>query len=116
MTLYKLIRNLQILNYLNELNLDDAEQAVGVLIIKNGKRIIDEYEWKYDDCVLPKDEQLVIYELHVGDFSGGEDDRNSRGTFKNVMNKIGYLKELGVNAIELMPIKEYPGKENCLHK
>ncbi|CAF2324679.1 unnamed protein product [Rotaria sp. Silwood2] len=113
MTLYKLIRNLQILNYLNELNLDDAEQAVGVLIIKNGKRIIDEYEWKYDDCVLPKDEQLVIYELHVGDFSGGEDDRNSRGTFKNVMNKIGYLKELGVNAIELMPIKEYPGNHSC---
>ncbi|CAF0788075.1 unnamed protein product [Rotaria sp. Silwood1] len=92
---------------------DDAEQAVGVLIIKNGKRIIDEYEWKYDDCALPKDEQLVIYELHIGDFSGGEGDSNARGTFKNLTKKIDYLKELGVHAIELMPIKEYPGNHSC---
>ncbi|CAF3325386.1 unnamed protein product [Rotaria socialis] len=97
----------------DERGADDAEKAVGVLIIKNGKRIIDEYEWKYENCVLPRDEELVIYELHVGDFSGGEDDSNARGTFKNVKNKIEYLKALGVNAIELMPIKEYPGNHSC---
>jgi pullulanase/glycogen debranching enzyme len=60
--------------------------------------VLDEYEWKYDNCVLPPDEELVIYEIHVGDFSGGEDDLSGRGTFSNVKNKIEYLKELGVNA------------------
>ncbi|CAF1350040.1 unnamed protein product [Rotaria sordida] len=73
----------------------------------------DEYVWKYDDCALPSDEQLIIYELHVGDFSGGLDDPNGRGAFKNVTKKIDYLKELGVTAIELMPIKEYPGNHSC---
>ncbi|CAF1129819.1 unnamed protein product [Rotaria sordida] len=92
---------------------DDAHKAVGILTVKNGKRIIDEYEWKYDSCYLPPDEELVIYEIHVGDFSGGDNDPNARGQFKNVKEKIDYLKELGVNAIELMPIKEYPGNHSC---
>jgi len=96
----------------DERGTDDAHKAVGILTIKNGKRIIDEYEWKHDGCFLPPDEELVIYEIHVGDFSGGFDDPNERGTFKNVLNKIEYLKELGVNAIELMPIKEYPGNHS----
>ena len=59
---------------------------------------IDEYEWKYDGSYLPPDEELVIYEIHVGDFSGGESDPNARGQFNNVTEKIEYLKELGVNA------------------
>lgn len=60
--------------------------------------LLDEYEWKYDSCALPPDEELVIYEIHVGDFSGGESDPTARGQFKNVTQKIDYLKELGVNA------------------
>ena len=86
------------MNKISEFHLDDAHKAVGVLTVKNGKRIIDEYEWKYDECALPPDEELVIYEIHVGDFSGGIDDPNARGTFTNVLKKIDYLKELGVNA------------------
>lgn len=96
----------------DERGTDDAHKAVGILVIKNGKRIIDEYEWKYDNCLLPPDEELVIYEIHVGDFTGGETPDNPRGTFKNVKEKIEYLKQLGVNAIELMPIKEYPGNHS----
>ncbi|CAF0760794.1 unnamed protein product [Didymodactylos carnosus] len=94
----------------DERGTDDAHKAVGILTIKNGKRIIDEYEWKYDDCMLPPDEELVIYELHVG--YGGEKDTYTRGQFKHVIEKIEYLKKLGVNAIELMPIKEYPGNHS----
>ncbi|CAF1099621.1 unnamed protein product, partial [Didymodactylos carnosus] len=71
---------------------------------------MNEYEWKYDNCHLPLDEELVIYELHVGDFSGGENDRytHTRGQFKNVIEKALYLKTLGINAIELMPVQEHP--------
>ncbi|MGB6169063.1 MAG: alpha-amylase family glycosyl hydrolase, partial [Geitlerinemataceae cyanobacterium] len=81
----------------------------GVLRIKDGATIVDTYVWKHDDKPLPADRELVIYEMHVGDFSGGEDDPHARGQYKHVIEKLDYLCELGVNAIELMPIKEYPG-------
>ncbi len=69
------------------------------------ERILDEYEWKYDDCYLPPDEELVIYEIHVGDFSGGENDPQARGQFKYVTQKIEYLKELGVNASKCIKLR-----------
>ncbi|NJN87998.1 MAG: alpha-amylase [Leptolyngbyaceae cyanobacterium SL_7_1] len=81
----------------------------GVIRIKDGEVIVDDYVWQHDDVPLPPDHQLVIYEMHVADFSGGEDDKFARGQFKHVIEKLDYLCELGVNAIELMPIKEYPG-------
>lgn len=81
----------------------------GIVRVKDGARIVDTYVWQHDDKPLPADHELVIYELHVGDFSGGEDDRHARGKYKHVIEKLDYLCELGINAIELMPIKEYPG-------
>jgi 1,4-alpha-glucan branching enzyme len=89
-------------------DIDDASQN-GVVHIKNGQRIVDEYQWQHDDKALPADTQLVIYELHVGDFSGGEADPSSRGKYADVIAKLDYLSELGINAIELMPVKEFPG-------
>ncbi|MGB7443989.1 MAG: alpha-amylase family glycosyl hydrolase [Coleofasciculaceae cyanobacterium] len=77
--------------------------------IKDGERIVDTYVWQHDDKPLPPDHELVIYEMHVGDFSGGEDDPYPRGNYKHVVEKLDYLCELGINAIELMPVKEYPG-------
>jgi len=77
--------------------------------IKDGQRIVDTYVWQHDDKPLPSDHELVIYEMHVGDFSGGEDDPYARGQYKHVVEKLDYLCELGINAIELMPVKEYPG-------
>jgi len=77
--------------------------------IKDGERIVDTYVWRHDDKPLPADHELVIYEMHVGDFSGGEDDPYARGQYKHVVEKLDYLCELGINAIELMPVKEYPG-------
>ncbi|MBD2198432.1 MULTISPECIES: alpha-amylase family glycosyl hydrolase [Calothrix] len=81
----------------------------GVVRIKDGERIVDTYVWHHDDKHLPADHELVIYELHVADFSGGEDDPYARGKYKHVIEKLDYLCELGINAIELMPVKEYPG-------
>jgi maltooligosyltrehalose trehalohydrolase len=48
-------------------------------------------------------EDLVIYELHVGTFTRD-------GTFDSAIEKLSGLAELGVNAIELMPVAEYPGR------
>jgi maltooligosyltrehalose trehalohydrolase len=43
--------------------------------------------------------------LHVGTFS-------PEGTYAGVENKLSYLKELGVTAIELMPLNDVPGRRN----
>ncbi|MGI0484763.1 alpha-amylase family glycosyl hydrolase [Pantanalinema rosaneae CENA516] len=89
-------------------DIDDPTQN-GVIRIKDGEAIVDTYVWKHDDKPLPADHELVIYELHVADFSGGEADPKVRGKYKHVVEKLDYLCELGINAIELMPVKEYPG-------
>jgi maltooligosyltrehalose trehalohydrolase len=49
--------------------------------------------------------ELVIYELHVGTFT-------AEGTFKAIAARFDHLKELGVNAIELMPIADFAGDRN----
>lgn len=61
-----------------------------------------EYQWKYLDYQKPKPEELVVYELLVRDF-------DERRTFKAVIERLDYLKDLGINAIELMPVKEFEG-------
>jgi maltooligosyltrehalose trehalohydrolase len=55
-----------------------------------------------DSFTPPVREQLVSYELHVGTFSAG-------GTFESAIEHLGALAELGVNAIEIMPVAEFPG-------
>lgn len=89
----------------------DEDQQMAVIQIKDGQPIIDDYVWQHDDKALPSNEELVIYELLVKDFSGGEDDPYPRGKFKHVVEKLDYLCDLGINAIELMPIQEFPGDE-----
>jgi len=90
-------------------DIDAADGETGVVWVKGGERITDTYVWQHDDKPLPPDRELVIYEMHIGDFSGGENDAQERGTYQDAIEKLDYLCELGVNAIELMPVKEYPG-------
>lgn len=68
------------------------------------------YAWKHDDVPLVPNDQLVIYEMHLGDFCGGPGDVDDQpGTFKTAIAKLDYLVDLGINAIELMPVTEIPG-------
>ncbi len=88
--------------------LDSHENSV--IKVKDGQPIISTYQWKHDKISLPPNQQLVIYEMHVGDFRGGMgDSQDQPGKFKNVIEKLDYLAELGINAIEMMPINEFPG-------
>ncbi|MBF0429799.1 MAG: malto-oligosyltrehalose trehalohydrolase, partial [Fibrobacteria bacterium] len=50
-------------------------------------------------------EQYIIYEMHTGTFS-------PQGTFTGVREKLTVLKELGITAIELMPVAQFPGSRN----
>lgn len=90
----------------------DPETQNSILVIKNGKKIVDEYVWTSDNVPLPANDQLVIYEMHVSDFSGGESDPFIRGKYTDVIAKLDHLLDLGINAIELMPIKSNPGDFN----
>ncbi len=68
----------------------------------------DDYDWKdFADPCLPISD-LIIYEMHVRGFSKDPSSGVAfPGTFDAIREKIPYLKELGINAIELMPIFEF---------
>ena len=75
----------------------------------NGNSIIRklDFEWQDDEFQIPAWNELVIYELHVGTFNRQQPDKV--GTFEDVIKKLPYLKELGINCIELLPIAEFAG-------
>lgn len=70
-------------------------------------RVVDPAEFAWTDASWPgvqlKDH--VIYELHVGTFT-------AEGTFDAVVPRLGHLKDLGVTAVEIMPVAEFPGARN----
>lgn len=68
----------------------------------------DRFDWGGTEFEAPPLNEIVLYELHVGTFSteGGD----GVGTFDDVIRRLPYLKDLGVNAIELMPPTEFPGE------
>jgi 1,4-alpha-glucan branching enzyme len=63
------------------------------------------YNWQVTDFTRPDQDNLVIYELHVRDFTTSD-------SFNEVLTKLDYLEELGVNAIELMPVNEFEGADS----
>jgi len=63
------------------------------------------YRWRSDKWRGRQPEELVIYELHLGTFS-------ETGDFSGVVVHLDHLVDLGVTAIELMPIAEFPGRRN----
>jgi maltooligosyltrehalose trehalohydrolase len=65
----------------------------------------DSFHWSDGRWVAPAFDQLVFYELHVGTFSPA-------GTFRGVTELLPRLAELGVTAIELMPVADFAGDRN----
>ncbi|MEI7982857.1 MAG: alpha-amylase family glycosyl hydrolase, partial [Bacteroidota bacterium] len=64
-----------------------------------------EYNWQVTSFTAPIVQDLVIYELHIRDFT-------SEGSIAAAQQKLDYLKGLGVNAIELMPFNEFEGNDS----
>ena len=68
----------------------------------------DDFDWKGLSQPLIPMEDLIIYEMHVRGFTKHESSGVKHpGTFAGLKEKIPYLKELGINAVELMPIFEF---------
>ena len=77
---------------------------------------IDAYDW--DSATLnfetPDRRSMTIYEMLIRDFSGDGSDQNGKsfGTFRSAMQHIPYLKSLGINVVELMPVMEFNGNNS----
>lgn len=66
------------------------------------------YDWGNSTKPALPFEELIIYETHVRGFTQDKSSGvNNNGTFAGIKEKIPYLKELGINAIELMPVFEF---------
>ncbi|MFM7052563.1 MAG: alpha-amylase family glycosyl hydrolase [Planctomycetota bacterium] len=65
------------------------------------------FQWQVNNFQMPSWNQLVVYELHIGTF-GTAADGTLPATFDEVRLKFDHLKDLGVNAIQIMPIWEFP--------
>lgn len=63
------------------------------------------FNWSDDEWNNIPLEDYLIYELHTGTFT-------PEGTFEAIEDKLDYLKELGVTAIEIMPVAQFPGERN----
>lgn len=73
----------------------------------------DDFDWEGDTPLEINDADLVIYELHVRSFTKSDSSGvKFKGTYAGIAEKIPYLKSLGVNAVELMPIFEFDEFEN----
>lgn len=67
-----------------------------------------DFDWEGDgDYRMPPWNRLVIYELHIGTFNAKQEGQP--GDFYSAIERLMYLKSLGVNAVEIMPIAEFPG-------
>ncbi len=80
-----------------------VENSAGLSIIHDPAS----YRWKTGAYQTPYFNSTVIYELHLGTFEavrGG-----APGTWRSAMTRLDYLKDLGINLIEVMPPSEFPG-------
>jgi isoamylase len=78
--------------------------------------VFDDFDWENDRALETPLRDLVIYELHVRGFTAHNSSNvTAPGTFAGLREKIPYLKELGINCIELLPVFEFDEWENS-HK
>ena len=87
--------------YARELTLEPAYPFSNCVVRDPGA-----YPWQDAGFRPPAFSDLVIYQLHIGAF--GRSDSGKGGRFLDVIDKVPYLANLGVNAVELLPIVEFP--------
>ena len=63
------------------------------------------YQWQVTEFSKPDRNQLMVYEMHIRDFT-------AEHSFSAAKDKLSYLKQLGINAIELMPVNEFEGNSS----
>lgn len=89
------------------INVPDPASRFQPADVDGPSEIIDPeaFEWRDELWRGRPWEETVVYELHVGTFT-------AEGTFRAVEQKLDYLRDLGITAVELMPVADFPGKRN----
>ncbi|MEO2262335.1 alpha-amylase family glycosyl hydrolase [Lachnospiraceae bacterium HCP28S3_F9] len=73
-----------------------------------GKLDIKEYDWEGDAPLQLPYHSIIAYSLHVRGFTKHSSSKvKAKGTFRGVIEKIPYLKELGINQIQCMPVYDF---------
>jgi len=95
---------------------DNTLQAMKSIVVD-----LDLYDWEGDEHIKLDPSMTTIYELHVGGFTKSPTSSlpdDVRGTYRGVIEKIPYLKSLGITAVELLPVQYFdeedapPGLKN----
>ncbi len=91
----------------NQHAVPDPASRFQALSVHGASGVIDPlaYEWRDSEWNGRPWKEAVIYELHLGTFS-------NEGTFASAEAKLDYLVDLGITAIELMPLSSFPGERN----
>jgi len=69
-----------------------------------------DYDWENDQALQLPNSETVIYEMHVGGFTRHESsgiEPSLRGTYLGLIEKIPYLKSLGITTVELLPVQQF---------
>ena len=67
------------------------------------------FDWEGDTRLSPWQNDLVIYEMHVGSFYDPNPGDGKPGTFYDAVTKLDHLAALGINGVELLPVSEFRG-------
>jgi isoamylase len=82
---------------------DNCAQSMRSLVVD-----LHDYDWEGDEPLRVPLEDTVVYEMHIGGFTSSPTSGVSHpGTFSGVVEKIPYLRELGITAVELMPVFDF---------
>lgn len=65
------------------------------------------FDWGSDHFQAPAWNDLVIYEMHIGTFN--DQPGGAPGNLKKAFERLGHVRELGANAVQIMPLSEFPG-------
>ena len=86
-------------------------------IVPKSVVVDDTFDWQGDSSPNLALEQLIIYEVHVKGFTAhASSDVRFPGTYLGFIEKIPHLTQLGVNAVELLPVHEYYVDDFLVHK
>jgi 1,4-alpha-glucan branching enzyme len=81
----------------------ELTSSTGNSVIADPDPVVDPQQFR----PAPRNE-LVIYELHIGTFTSDPHGPNGRGTFRSAIFKLDYIRDLGCNAVLVMPAGEFP--------
>ena len=70
------------------------------------------FPWHDQGFQPPAFNDYIVYQLHVGAFyrvdASGADQRKQIGRFLDILDRVEYLRDLGINAVQLLPVQEFP--------